>query len=207
MTSEVRRVRLVEMAGRAAWTWVDAVTGERGRAVIDHEGLEVGDELVVELSWGGGWRATRFIELPAKALAARLERPRDREELPSDPVEDRLAPRWEPPVVGEIRVSMLPMDGRTTAHRDAGRSEKYRPAVVVWVDDADEVAGVRFLYGVNSLIRRNGMGRRLRDWRAAGLRKPSVVETAEVTRSYRDLSECRGHLTEADSRRILGEPR
>lgn len=203
MTSEIRRVRLVEAHGDG-WAWLDAVTGERGRAVIDQDGLEVGDELVVELSWSGGWRATRFIELPPRAMAARLERPPAPEDS-SDRRDVRAVPRWGPPAVGEIRVSVLPMDGRTTAHRDAGRSEKYRPAVVVWIDDTNELAGVRFLYGVNSSVRRNGMGRRVRDWRAAGLRKPSVVETVEVTRSYRDLSECRGRLSEADRRRILGD--
>ena len=203
MTSEIRRVRLGEASGSDGWTWIDAVTGERGRGVIDHEALEVGDELVAEFTWSNGWRATRFVELPPRALAARLGRAP--EVSRADPVDTSIVPRWEPPSVGEIRVSYLPMDGRTTADRDAGRGEKHRPAVVVWVDDEEQMAGVRFLYGVNSSVRRNGMGRRLVDWKAAGLRKPSVVATVEVMRSYRDLSECHGRLSAPDRQRFLGE--
>src|SRR3546814_1839957 len=56
------------------------------------------------------------------------------------------------------------LDSRSTAHRDAGRPSKARPGVVTWVDDHAEQVGLRLIFGTNSAVRREGLGRRLQDW-------------------------------------------
>src|SRR3546814_2405857 len=88
------------------------------------------------------------------------------------------------------------LDSRSTAHRDAGRPSKARPGVVTWVDDHAEQVGLRLIFGTNSAVRREGLGRRLQDWREAGLRKPGFLAGAEIVRGF-DRSE--EHTSELQS--------
>lgn len=75
--------------------------------------------------------------------------------------------------------------------------------VVVWVDERQEEGGVRFVYSSSGAVRHRGMGRQLRDWRAAGMYKPTVVETEVHVRSFAQLGEMIGELSPRDAKWAL----
>lgn len=57
---------------------------------------------------------------------------------------------------------------------------------------------VSFIYGTNSAVNRSGMGRRIRDRQAAGLRKASVVAAAVEVRAVDELGPVIGPLSPSD---------
>jgi hypothetical protein len=197
---EITTIRLERATGEGSWRW-RAVTGRRGESHVPVQGLEPGDELVVALRWTrAAWHVVRVVRYPDHAwepVAAPVEAPAV--------TLDGVAPREVPGSVvrpGDVRRAEARINPRTTAERDAGITAKRRPAVVSWVGDDGHV-GLHFVYDVDSAVRREGLGRRLADWRAAGLRKPSVVALAEEVRRVEDLGGFIGRLSPGD-RSALG---
>src|SRR3546814_9239967 len=64
MIKEIRRITMERPLTGWSWVWRDSVTGERGRARIELDGLTRGDEVTVELTCECGWEATRFLDVP-----------------------------------------------------------------------------------------------------------------------------------------------
>jgi hypothetical protein len=197
---EITTITLEAAAGPGCWRW-RSVSGRRGEGTVPLEGLEPGDELVVALHWTkAAWRVVRVVRHPDHAwepAAAPAEAPAV--------TLDGVAPTEVPGSVvrpGDVRAAEARINPRTTAERDAGRTAKRRPAVVSWVGDDGHV-GLHFVYDVDSAVRREGLGRRLTDWRAAGLRKPSVVAAAEEVRRVEELGGFMGRLSATD-RSALG---
>lgn len=85
----------------------------------------------------------------------------------------------------------------------SGRSSKQRPVLVM--EALGDECRVRPIHGSNSFVRRNGIGRRIRDWKSAGLRKPSVVAAADRWISANSSSRPIGRLAEPDRRRLLAD--
>lgn len=191
------------------WDWTDAVTGETGRLRVGLTGLQPGDEGVVELAREGlAWVAVRWLELPPDIAPApsstKLADPEpilvNGHPLPTtSPV-----PELQDLAVGTIRRVFHHMDSRSAADRDADQSIKSRPAVVLAIDEVHDQVELCFVYGTNSAVHRSGRGRRIRDWQAAGFRKPSVASAESEICAISDLGPVVGHLTEADLARILG---
>lgn len=202
MIQEIRHIEVQRPLVGSAWVWRDTVTGERGRARIDLDGLAPGDELLVELTCDCGWTATRFLDVPPHLLS--FDGLFAGDAGPGDGDVPHTVTSWTPPSVGEIRVTEVFIDARSAAHRDNGRRSKARPGVITWADDDTEQAGIRLIFGTNSAVRREGIGRRLQDWRDAGLRKPGFIAGAEIIRAYADLSERKGSLSARDRRLLAG---
>ena len=202
MIQEIRRIEVQRPLVDSAWVWRDTVTGERGRARIDLDGLAPGDELLVELTCDCGWTATRFLDVPPHLLS--FDGLVGGDGAPDDGHVPHTVTTWTPPSVGEIRVTEVFIDARSAAHRDTGRRSKARPGVITWADDDAEQAGIRLIFGTNSAVRREGIGRRLQDWREAGLRKPGFIVGAEIIRAYADLSCRKGALSRRDRKLLAG---
>lgn len=209
VTSEVRRIRLARSADAVTWDWTDAVTGETGHVRVDREGFQSGDEAVVELARDGlGWVAVRWLELPPHISPM----PDGTGVVAPEPILVNGAPlpasSSEPELqdlaVGTIRRVFHHMDSRSAAARDADRSTKSRPAVILSIDEVHGQVEVCFVYGTNSAVHRSGRGRRLRDWHTAGLRKPSVASAESEVCAISDLGPVVGHLSDADLARITG---
>lgn len=209
MSSEIRRIRLSQLSDDGTWSWTDAVTGEAGRLRAGLDGLGPDDECVVELTREGlAWAAVRWLQLPAHAALAPSgpeARERDPVLVNGRPLPTAHAEPTRPDLaVGAIRLAHHHMDARSAAARDADRSTKSRPAVILRIDDEHDQVEISFVYGTNSAIHRSGGGRRIRDWRAAGLRKASVVSAETEIRGCRELGPVVGHLSDADRARITG---
>jgi len=204
--TEIRRLRIVGVVD-GEWTWTDVVTGQRGRLHRCRADVEVGATVLVEVrAEGTSWRAVRWLD-PAPAApdhAADVDRAPVLVDGAPIVVRDEPAART-PLAPGTIRTVFQGMDGRSTAARDAGASEKVRPAVIVAHEPGSAQVEVSLVYGTNSAVRRSGTGRRIRDWRAAGLRKPSVLASAVEVRAVDDLGPVIGRLTPADRDRLLGD--
>src|SRR3546814_4037253 len=69
MIKEIRRITMERPLTGWSWVWRDSVTGERGRARIELDGLTRGDEVTVELTCECGWEATRFLDVPPHLLS------------------------------------------------------------------------------------------------------------------------------------------
>jgi hypothetical protein len=208
MSSEIRRIRLGQQTDDSGWFWTDAVTGETGHLSSGLVGLREDDECVVELAREGlSWAATRWLELPTHVALASCGRgaPEPEPVLVNGRPLPITTPRPARPdlSVGAIRLVYHHMDARSAAERDADRSTKSRPAVVLRFDEAHHQVEISFIYGTNSAIHRSGSGRRIRDWRAAGLRKPSVASAEIEVRGRGDLGPVLGHLSSADRERII----
>lgn len=209
MSSEIRRIRLRKLGDDGTWFWSDAVTGEAGRLRAGLDDLRPGDECVVELTREGLiWTAVRWLQLPPHAAPA----PGVTDTSGLDPVlvngrplpTAHAEPTRSDLAIGAIRLAHHHMDARSAAARDADRSTKSRPAVILRIDDEHAQVEISFVYGTNSAIHRSGGGRRIRDWRAAGLRKASVVSAETEIRGCRELGPVVGHLSDADRARITG---
>lgn len=185
---EIIEIELTEPAdGR--WAWRATQCRHHGLDRLGLVGLARGDRLVVEVRPHGlSWTVQRVLRHPTHVRAA-TSRPR------------ACAPRAAArpataPVAGDVLLRRV----RFSSDNGEDRASKLRPCVVV------EVVGhemrVRPIHGSNSFIRREGMGRRLVDWAAAGLRKPSVVSATDL---WVPVSGPRpiGRLGDADRRRIL----
>lgn len=201
MSTEIRRLRIDAVADHR-WVWTDVVTRQRGRLDRDRDDVAIGDEVLVEIEpKGAGWRAVRWLSPAPEDDVLRDEDVagvlRDGRPIAfPDGDLDEVVP-------GVICTVHHRMDGRSTAARDIGRSEKSRPALVLEVDRATNQASVSFLFGTNSSVRRTGAGRRIEDWRGAGLRKPSVVSAEVEVRSLDDLGSAIGRLTASDRARLI----
>src|SRR3546814_3557217 len=100
MIKEIRRITMERPLTGWSWVWRDSVTGERGRARIELDGLTRGDEVTVELTCECGWEATRFLDVPPHLLSFdRLFTGGDDSEPAALPVHPT------PPSVGEVRRS------------------------------------------------------------------------------------------------------
>ena len=77
-----------------------------------------------------------------------------------------------PPRRGDIYLVRLRF-GAADARSDDSRASKRRPCVVVAFDG--DWAAVRPIHGTNTAVRRTGCGVRLRDWKEAGIHKPSML--------------------------------
>src|SRR3546814_14084743 len=112
MIKEIRRITMERPLTGWSWVWRDSVTGERGRARIELDGLTRGDEVTVELTCECGWEATRFLDVPPHLLSFdRLFNGGDDSEPAALPVHPT------PPSAGEVRVPQVAIDPRSTAHR------------------------------------------------------------------------------------------
>ena len=146
------------------------------------------------------WQIIRYVRIPEHAWmpAPAAEEPAgltfDGAVVP-DEVDGLVRP-------GDVRVAFAPMDPRSTAWRDAGKNGKRRPALVTWVDDELGQVGIHFLYDTGSAVRREGNGRLLRGWKAAGLDKRSVVSVEEELRGIADLGGLIGRVPAAEIRRL-----
>ncbi len=203
MSTEIRRLRIDGVADHQ-WTWTDVVTRQRGRLDRDREDVAIGDEVLVEIAAkGAGWRAVRWLSPgPVKDVqrdedVAPILRDGRPVAFPDEGIDDV--------VPGVICLLHHNMDRRSTAARDRGRSEKSRPAVVLQVDRVANQASVSFLFGTNSSVRRTGTGRRIEDWRGAGLRKPSIVSAEVEVRSLDDLGPAIGRLTGSDHAKLIAK--
>ena len=185
---EIELTELTELTdGR--WAWRATQVRRHGTDRLGLDGLARGDRLVVEVrSHGLSWTVQRVLRKPAHARPA-ATRPRacsPRSTLP----------RATAPVAGDVLLRRV----RFSSDNGEDRASKLRPCVVV------EVAGhemrVRPIHGSNSFIRREGMGRRLLDWAAAGLRKPSVVSATDLWVPVSGPHPI-GRLGDTDRRRIL----
>lgn len=200
--SEIRRLRIDGVDG-SDWLWSDVVTRQRGHLHRCRDDVAPGTEVLVEVRADGArWRVVRWIDPPppvanAGAFAGVLVDGVAHEVESVGPTRSPLEP-------GAVRSVFQAMDGRSTAARDAGTSEKARPAVVVAHDPGSAHVEVAFVYGTNSAVKRSGAGRRIRDWRVTGLRKPSVVSSAVETVAVTDLGPLIGYLSADDRRRLIG---
>lgn len=204
MTAEIRRLCLDDVCG-TEWLWTDVVSGERGRLEIDRDDLALGSEVVVEIERTRmGWRPRRWLD-PLKPPPLQNDEP--------EPVLVAGRPLVAGPAAkpvarpGDIYSVRHEMDIRSTASRDRDRPDKMRPALVLSVDADLRQVEVSFVFGTNSMVRRNGSGRRIRDWQATGLRKPSVVSAEIHVRGYDDLAARIGHLSDRDDRRLIHDAR
>jgi hypothetical protein len=199
MGGEIVKVRLDDGEGRR-WTWRDG--RRRGAADFPLDGLSPGDELVVEIRWKGGrWEISRVVDAPRTAAPAppppAPSRPR---RVPSSSARRHCPPTSAKP--GEVWVVWLPIDGRSAADHDVVRHGKRRPCVVVDVDLSANSASVLPVHGTRTSARRQGMGRRIRGWREAGLEKPSIVSPEEHVIDLADLKLRVGVLGPDDQRRL-----
>lgn len=194
----------------------DVLSTVRSVAADGGHRFGVGDQAVVEV---GSVRGRREI-LRVLSTSGRTPAP---EAVPAPVSESAAAARTEPhPVlvggvpyapgdeaaaddevaVGQVRVAEIGFSAWSTAERDAGRTAKRRPCVIVEID-GDWVV-VCPIHGANSAVRRSGRGRRLLGWKALGLRKSSVV-SAETTRiPIAGIGPLIGILDATDHRRLVG---
>jgi hypothetical protein len=191
---EIREIVEVELVDQEdqKWSW-RAGNGlpHHGRGTLLGDELEVGDRLVVEVAISGGtYRLVRVVRTLSRGISARVP------PVHTPPRPPRAYPVTRSAGSGDVVLRRL----RFSGHGD-GRNSKLRPCVVV------EVGGpylrVLPIFGTNSAVRREGLGRRLRDWRAAGLNKPSVVASTEVWVSVAGAPPI-GTLSDFDRQRVLG---
>jgi hypothetical protein len=198
------------------WTWVDtAAPGRQGTlpAGATPATARPGARVPLEVEWRRAtWRVQRVVDGPPcpaeRRPAANLAVP------PGDSVASRCSGAsrsagashgaarrrgWRAEV-GDLVIAPVPFTNWPGA-RDRGRLHKARPCVVV-AAEPDELT-VRAVYGSNSAVRREGLGRRIRDWREAGLRKPSYVAGASHFVSPAATSGAIGRLTRRDLARLL----
>lgn len=195
------RVRIQDVsAGKVRWN--DLVTGEAGSA-SGPGWLEAGSEAVVEIEpTCRGLRINRVLEPQPPAdldapstITVNGSAPVAAFSL-SEPPRGRTGPQ-----PGDVRSAVVRFTSARTAERDYGSIAKARPCVVVEVDSRDFVA-VRPIYGTNSAARRSGRCLRLKDWRAAGLRKSSVADLQVRWVGAADLGPLIGRVSEIDARRL-----
>lgn len=113
---------------------------------------------------------------------------------------DRLAGRDLEP--GDVVVAFIRFTKRPGAH-DQASDGKYRPALVMSVDGDDVV--VRPILGSSGAARGQGLGRRIKRWKDAGIRKPSVVSVDDRFLRRSDLGRRIGRLHAEDHERLLGD--
>ena len=104
--------------------------------------------------------------------------------------------------VGDIVRAAVPFTRRPAPGKDGPR-HLHRPAVVVAVL-ADSV-DIRAVQDAGGALKRNGFGRTIRDWKEAGLKKPSRLATL-VLPLRSDMVKGRiGRLSPLDTERLLSE--
>lgn len=108
------------------------------------------------------------------------------------PLEVHGDPDLEPGVVVTARIPFSGRPGRA----DEGLEAKVRPAVVTRVEE--DFLVLRAVYTTN----REGRGRRVEDWEAAGLDHGSVVADEETLVARTDAFDQVGALTDGDRRRL-----
>lgn len=153
--------------------------------------LSAGQKINVVLEERGG--TLHFVDFVAHTLQTR-ERPADKPKLGELALDAMY--NLEP---GDIVDAWLSFDGIPGAD-DAGRDGKTRPAVFV------AKRGTRVLLrgitdGESSYAQRLGTAA-IRDWREAGLKKPSVVMAYDQEVDIADVWVRRGRLTEFDRRHL-----
>ncbi|KAA0234316.1 MAG: hypothetical protein JJLCMIEE_02484 [Acidimicrobiales bacterium] len=189
------RVEITEMAGRR-WRWTSETDGFRegsGKLSDLPDGVGIGDRIPVEVArTRSGNVATRFVPPPGTRV---------QHSPPDDAAVSRPHPGMKRGLsVGDIvtaRVRFSAKPGRP----DCWRGSKRRPVLVVAIDGHS--AHVRPIHDSNSFVRREGMGRRIRRWREAGLRKPSVVSSRVIDLDRSSLGRVVGRLHDADMRRLV----
>ncbi|MDY7100479.1 MAG: type II toxin-antitoxin system PemK/MazF family toxin [Actinomycetota bacterium] len=198
MGGEIIKVRLDDGEGRR-WTWQDG--RRRGAADFPLDGLSPGDELVVEMRWRAGrWEVARVVDAPRTAAPAAPAPPSRPRRVPPSTARRHCPPTAATP--GEVWVVWMPIDARSAADHDVVRHGKRRPCVVVEVDHQTSSARVLPVHGTRTSARRQGMGRRIRSWREAGLEKPSIVSPEEHVIDLTDLKLRVGTLAPQDQRRL-----
>jgi hypothetical protein len=98
-------------------------------------------------------------------------------------------------------LAIIPFTDRPGA-RDAQRIAKRRPCVVEQV--LDETVLVRPILDGHGSARRHGFARSIKNWRQAGLRKPSAVLNRAIELDRDEISRPIGQLAEPDQARLLG---
>lgn len=199
---EVRRIEIDGPDG-TGWRWHDPINHDRGNSTIPLQGLAAGDALVVEVHRKGNrWIVDRVVQAPDSTWV--------RDESPVDDPGAAATEQWMPglrssePVVGEVRTTFERFTSYRTAAHDAGRTQKNRPCIVIRVDDANEEVVVRCVYDVSSARRKQGLARKLQDWRQAGLHKPCVVATEEVVRRFDQVGPTFGTISDTDWAWLIG---
>jgi hypothetical protein len=214
---------LVELTepSRDGWAWIDTAAPARQGTVsacVAPPGARSGCRLPLEVEWRrAGWRVQRVMTERAGSGAGQAGDVHHRAapirtpgagpsstgaRRPSGAGAGGRRPRPLQNVrVGDLVVADVPFSN-WPGERDRGRLQKCRPCLVVAVA-ADEVT-VRPVYGSNSAVRREGMGRRIRDWREAGLRKPSYVTARDHFVPAGRTTTVIGRLSDRDLASLLG---
>lgn len=196
---EIISIELLGEAQPGVWSW-------RGRFGVPHHGcgqldrrpvsgLRSGDTLTVRVSQ----QRMTWVDIEVLSLAPAIPRASlpDHDEWVPGPSFRRISKEC-PLREGDIVLQTV----RFSKPDGSGRTSKPRPCVVVLV--GSDAATLRAVYGTNTAVRRNGSGRRILDWKSAGLRKPSVVARLDLTVALATIQARIGHLSEADKRRLIG---
>ena len=199
---------LAELRTRLAdgWSWVDTAAPQRqGTVPVDAvpPASTPGAVLPLEVDWRRAqWLVRRVLAQPTPERRGSSPGPAVGPVPWDDRRVGRLAGgRGEGGLdVGDLIVADIRFTNRP-GPRDRERDGKARPCLVVGVDH-DEIT-VRPVFGSNSAVRREGIGRRIRDWRAAGLRKPSYVGARDHYVPAAGTGRRFGRLTDEDLCRLF----
>lgn len=189
-STEVVAIHLLEQESTGAWRW-RALYGQphTGCDMLPLVGLQPGDELIARVVRRKAGVAVR--EIVSKPGHVR----------PSAHPVLRAAPRTARPAgpqPGDVVVARV----RFTKDDGSARGSKRRPCVVIRTI-GDELV-LRPVFGTNTAMRRTGQARRIRNWKAAGLLKPSVVGGDELLMPTRAITGRIGALAEPDRRLLAG---
>lgn len=196
---EIISIELLDEVRPGVWSW-------RGRFGVPHHGcgqlgrhpvsgVRPGDTLTVRVCQQRlTWVVVEILSLASSARRVSLP---DYEEWVPGPSFRRISKEC-PLREGDVVLQTV----RFSKPDGSGRTSKPRPCVVVLV--GSDAATLRAVYGTNTAVRRNGSGRRILDWKSAGLRKPSVVARLDLTVALTAIQARIGHLSEADKRRLIG---
>jgi hypothetical protein len=191
-TAEGVQIQLIRNDGNGAWRW-KAVHGHPGRGVVRFSGdppFSPGDHLTAwVVATGTMYEVVQLISAPRHV---RLERPKMRTSPHEDLANAPLAP-------GDL----LYWTFRYSKSDGSRCIAKKRPCVVREVTPEGIV--VMPIYRRGGSIDRTGGGRRILNYKAAGLKKPSVV-SAETHLIPLGAVRRVGQLTAEDRRRLLSRP-
>ena len=218
-TSEIVMVELKAHRSNGAWAW-QAVLGQPQHGetfFFSVDPAEVGDRFVVEVKPAGmHWNVIRVVrEVRKDGSQMMLTRtspqsvprretvasgncngsPVVRTAADGDLSDHGTVSRF---AVGDVLVRRIRF---TSLSKGEERIAKRRPCVVVELLDGE--MRVRPIFGTNTAVRRQGLGRRILNWRAAGLNKPSVVSAEDVYIPNGGIEPI-GKLVGEDLERIVG---
>ena len=193
------RIKVASVDDRS-FRYRDSTTGAVGSAELNGHSLEVGAVLTVKIDP----RLEKLIQFvgPQPMLAAAPLANQEKPEEHSILINGKpfvLEPDDPPVAVGQVRSADVSFTSHWTAARDAGRSSKKRPAIVVDLDGNQ--AGLPSLHGTNTFVARHG-GRLLSCWREIGLQKASAISRQQIRADTESFGPLIGNLLPEDRQRL-----